>query len=131
MDLIERTWAELGVKGIRPLRRTLFVRTVPPATMTMSGRLWLPPKQIGFYGVLPHLRIVKGTVLAAGKDCSSKPGDYVCFQRLHFARWEPVQERDAYVGWIDESQLVGSVLDEEHPPPCPEGEGYREMAQWI
>jgi co-chaperonin GroES (HSP10) len=104
-ELIERTWVDIGCR-VRALGRTMFVRTERPEQKTASGLLWLPPKQASFFGPLPHMRVVIGTVLSSGPKCSVKAGDRVCFQRLHFARWKDLGE-DRYVGWIDENQLLG------------------------
>lgn len=111
MDSIQSTLQELGVKTLRPLRRTIFIKTLPPPQKTDSGLLWLPPSLSSFYGEMPHLRILKGEVLAVGPTCTVKVGETVAFQRLHFARWTSLSVADTYVGWIDETHLVGYPLD--------------------
>jgi hypothetical protein len=123
--LIAETWDVLGVKGVRPLGRTLFVRTEAPPQKTESGLLWLPPKVASFYGGLPHQRLVIATVLSAGPKAFVQAGDRVCFMRLHFARWHGLGE-DQYVGWIDESQIFGYyegriARDEPCAQPQPQG----------
>lgn len=108
MDVIEKTWEELGRRVKDALGRTVFVRTDAPTDKTDSGVLWLPPKQQGFYGglpTLPHKRIVKGTVLVSGPDAEVQPGDRICFQRLDFA-WLWKLKDGAYVGYIDEMQIA-------------------------
>jgi len=107
MDLAGRTWKELGIKRVRPLRRMLFVRTEPFENKTASGLLFLPGRLHGFFGGLPHMRNVFGTVVSAGPDCTVKIGERIMFVRLHFAHWKPLLEEGAYIGWIDETQVVG------------------------
>lgn len=108
MDIVEETWNEIG-RRVRPLKRAVFVRTIPPPVKTESGLIWLPPKVTSFSHGLPHVRVVNAIVLSAGPSCTVKPGELICFQRLHFARWLPLRESECFVGWIDESQLVGYV----------------------
>jgi len=130
MDLIERTWHELGVRSVRVTkRRLLIVRTAKATTMTASGLLWLPTKLHGFYGELPHKRVVKGTVLASGPGALVPVGSYVAFARLHFARWQELEEPDTFVGWIDEGDLIGFVEDEVHPALAPSKRGQKEVAR--
>jgi co-chaperonin GroES (HSP10) len=106
MGIAEQTLAELGLKEIRPLRRMLFVRTEPFDNKS-SGGIYLPGKLHGFFGGLPHMRNVFGTVVAAGPKCEVRVGDRIVFQRLHFAHWKPLREEGAYLGWIDETQVIG------------------------
>jgi hypothetical protein len=108
-----------GVKAIKPLRKMLFVITDAPPQKTASGLLFLPPKISSFYGELPHIRLVTGTVIAAGPKATTTVGARVIFQRLHFARWQKFSKADepeVYVGWIDEDSLVGYPEDENGVP---------------
>lgn len=106
-DVVERTWDEVGYR-VRAMHRNVFVRTDPPEQKV--GLLWLPPKLQGFHGDLPHLRVVKATVLAAGPKTELKPGDRICFQRLHFA-WLKKLGGEVMFGWIDQVQVLGYALD--------------------
>jgi len=115
-ELIERTMSELECKALHPLRWMVFVRTCPLPVKTDSGLLWLPPSQTQMYPSLkvemPHERILKGVVLAAGpKAPAAKPGDMVLFKRLHFAYWKKMAD-GTYVGWIDYNQLIGFPEDD-------------------
>lgn len=117
MDLASKTLAELNLKSIRPLGRMLFVRTEPFENKTPSGLLYLPGKLHGFFGGLPHMRNVFGTVVAAGPKCSVKVMERIMFIRLHFAHWKPMMEEGAFLGWIDESQVIGyPLMDSEDVP---------------
>jgi len=114
MDLVERTWEELGYK-IQATGWKVWVRTKPHPRK--YGHIWLPPKAGSFHGDLPHLRTVYATVLSAGPKgvaATLKPGDVVAFKRLEFAWWvklEP-QETDRYggdeeyVGYLDANHVV-------------------------
>lgn len=110
MDQVTEVFDKLGVRGVRPLRRTLIVRTNPLPQKTESGLIWLPSRSTSFYGGLPHMVLITALVLAAGPKCTVKVGETVIFQRLHFTRWVPYTT-DTFVGWIDESQLVGYPQD--------------------
>lgn len=114
-ELIERTMQELEVKALHPLRWMVFVRTCPLEQKTESGLLWLPPSASTMYPSmtteLPHLRVVRAVVLAAGpKAYSAKRGDMVLFKRLHFAYWKKMAD-GTYVGWIDYNDLIGFAED--------------------
>jgi len=103
-DLIEKTWAEIGYK-IHPLRNLVMVRTDP--IPDKIGSIYLPPKLQTFYGELPHLQLITATILSAGKDVKGvKVGDRVAFTRLHFARFQNMQD-GTKVGWMPEDQLAG------------------------
>jgi len=104
-EKIKKTFEDIGVKGFRALRRTILCRTEPVAQKTEGG-IWLPPKAAAFYGEMPHIKYIEGLILASGPQCEVKPGERIIFQRLHFARWKALPG-DVYVGWIDESQIVG------------------------
>lgn len=106
MGIAEQTLAELGLASIRPLRNMLFVRSEPFTNKTPGG-LYLPGKLHGFFGGLPHMRNVYGTVIAAGPKCQVLVGERILFMRLHFAHWKPLMEEGAYLGWIDENQVIG------------------------
>lgn len=125
MDLIERTWEEIGCK-IRATGYKMWVRTKPHARKT-GGGIWLPPKLQSFHGdSAAHLIIVHATVLSSGPvgvAAEFKPGDTVAFQRLHFGyMWklkpdpelEDVWGHDEqYVGWIDANQVLWHVDEDE------------------
>jgi len=110
MDVVERTWDELGYR-IRPLKYWVFVRTEPPYRRTEGG-VWLPHKQVDFYGGLPHKRVVKGVVCAVGPTATVKVGERVCFQRLHFASRQRMAD-GTHFGWIDCNQLLGYPEDDD------------------
>lgn len=114
MDLIERTWDELGFR-IQATGWKVWVRTRPHPRKI--GSLWLPPQQASFYGDLPHLRTVYATVLSAGQlgpARALKPGDVIAFQRLHFAwvkKLEPTTRDEygadeEYVGYLNAPDVV-------------------------
>lgn len=103
LEIVDRTWAEVGCR-VRPLKRMVFVRTLPMATKV--GLIYLPPKMTSFHGELPHQITIRSMVLSSGPKCTVKPGDMVCFTRLHFAWWKKLED-GCMVGWIDESQLTG------------------------
>ena len=107
MNLAEQTLSELGLSEIRPLRNMVFVRSEPFTNMTPSGLLYLPGKLHGFFGGLPHMRTVYGTAVAVGPKCSIQVGERIMFMRLHFAHWKPLMEEGAYLGWIEENQVIG------------------------
>ena len=113
--IIDRTFAEIGIKSFRALKRTVLIRTERPECRV--GLIIIPESSGTFYEGMPHLRMHVGTVLAAGPKhlTDVEPGDRVCFQRLHFARWIALGE-DQYVGWIDSAQLVGHVEPENKDP---------------
>lgn len=110
MDVVERTWTEVGYR-VRPLHRNVFVRTDPPEQKV--GSLWLPPKLQSFHGDLPHMRIISATVLIAGPKTEVKPGERICFQRLHFA-WLKKLEDGGMFGWIDQVQVLGYPAEDAH-----------------
>jgi len=114
MDIVERTWAELGFR-LKATGWKVWVRTLPHPRKI--GSLWLPPKAASFYGELPHLRTVYAVVLSAGPRGVAqelKPGDVIAFKRLHFAwirKLEPtnVDEYGAdeeYLGYVDANDVV-------------------------
>lgn len=103
MELVERTWAEVGYR-IRPLRFLVFVRTEPPEKKV--GSLFLIDKDASFYGGLPHQRLVRATVLSAGPAANVKVGERVCFTRLHFARYKTLED-GTHVGWISSNEIAG------------------------
>lgn len=114
MDLIERTWDELGFR-VRATGWKVWVRTRPHPRKWAS--LWLPPKAASFYGDLPHLRTVYATVLTAGPRGMArtlKPGDVIAFQRLHFAwmnKLEPTTRDEygadeEYVGYVNAEDVL-------------------------
>lgn len=106
-DLVEQTWAEVGCR-VRPLKRWVFVRTLPVATHI--GSIALPPKLASFHGELPHMKTIHALVLSVGPKATVKKGDVVCFTRLQFAWWKKLDDR-CMVGWIDENDLTGYFVD--------------------
>jgi len=126
MDLIERTWDEIGCK-VKAIGYKLWVRTKPYERKTEGGVIWLPPKLQSFHGdSAAHLIIIHATVLSAGPigvAADFKPGDTVAFQRLHFGYvWklkpDPTRQDvwghdEQFVGWIDANQVLGYVDEEE------------------
>ena len=105
-DLARRTFTEIGIKGFRPLRDLVIVRTNPMPQKT--GSIYLPPKLQTFYGELPHMQPITGIVLVAGPKAIVKPGDQVAFMRLYWATWDRLED-GTYVGWIQEPNLIGHV----------------------
>jgi hypothetical protein len=117
-DLIKKTFEELEVKALHPLRWMVFVRTLPLEQKTESGKLWLPPSCTDMYPSmyveLPHLRIVRAIVLAAGpKAYAANPGDTILFKRLHFAYWKKMAD-GTYVGWLDYNDVIGFDAEDPH-----------------
>jgi|WetSurMetagenome_2_1015567.scaffolds.fasta_scaffold07491_2 hypothetical protein len=115
LDLVERTWAELGFR-IQAPRFLVWVRTLP--VEQKRGLIWLPPKMASFYGELPHLRTVRAVVLSAGPRGlakSLKPGDVIAFSRGVFSRFfqmQPTQvtasgASEEFVGVIDSNDIFG------------------------
>lgn len=103
MDVVEKTWAEVGCK-IRPLRNTVFLRTLP--LETKIGSILLPPKLTQFHGELPHQKTIRAIVVAVGPKTQVKTGDQVCFTRMQFAWWKKLDD-GCMLGWIDENQITG------------------------
>ena len=103
LGLVEATWDEIGCR-IRPLRKMVFVRTLPLEEKV--GSLYLPVKMTKFHGELPHMKTIRGVVLAVGPKATVKSGEQVCFTRLQFAWWKKLNN-GCMVGWIDENQLTG------------------------
>ena len=95
---------------MRPMRGLVAVVTDLPATKV--GSIFLPVKLTGFYGELPHLVLVRATVLSVGPQVTNlKPGDRVAFPRTYFTRWKQL-EPDVMVGWIEVSNISGKFFDE-------------------
>ena len=94
-------------KRLEAFGPTLIVRTDIPTARTAGG-LFLTARESHLYTGMPHAKVVKATVLAAGERATLKPGDRVCFQRLHFAWLYPLQDR-SYVGKIDENHLLMQI----------------------
>jgi len=114
MDVVERTWKELGYR-VEATGYRVWVRTMPHPRK--HGSIWLPPKAASFHGELPHLRTVYAVVLSAGPKgpaAELKPGDIIGFKRLEFAWWaklEPTQVDEyggdeEFVGYIDSNHIV-------------------------
>lgn len=105
LERVEETWKEMG-KKIQVLRSVVLVRTYPLPEKT-SGGIILSEKMRSFYGELPHVQLISGTVLSSGPKAVSEVGDKVCFQRLFFAKLEVLADK-TIVGWIaDERNLIG------------------------
>lgn len=135
MDIVERTWEEIGCK-IKPVGYRMWVRTKPHVRKTEGG-LWLPPKLQKFHGELPHLVTVHATVLCSGPKGVAKefkPGDVVAFKRLHFGfQWklEPSPEHqdvwgwdEEYVGFIDANEILWKVIEDEEDRQEGDGDPY-------
>jgi len=128
MERVEETWKEIGCR-VRPLRKTIMVRTEPLPTKSAGGII-LPGKLTTFYGELPHMQIIVATVLSSGRDAILETGDRIAFTRLFFARWMQLQDR-TLIGWIaNEENVLGYAEGENtyvpikptpgsNPPPPP------------
>jgi len=113
-DVVERTWAEVGCR-VRPLRRMVFLRTLP--LEQKIGSILLPPKLTSFHGELPHMKTIQAIVVAVGPKATVKPGDHVCFTRLQFAWWKKLEDKCMF-GWIDENDITGHVLSDTEAAAC-------------
>lgn len=121
LDLVERTWEELGYR-VRATGWKTWVRTMPHPRKI--GSIWLPPKLQSFHGELPHLVTVHAVVLSSGPlglAADFKPGDRIAFKRLHFGYWQKLEAAnkdewggdEQYVGWVDANQVLGFWEDED------------------
>lgn len=108
LDVVEATWAEVECR-IRPLRRMVFLRTLP--LETMIGSIHLPAKMVSFHGELPHMKTIYAIVCSAGPDTTVKIGDKVCFTRLQFAWYKKLEDK-CMLGWIDENDITGTILED-------------------
>lgn len=105
MDIIKKTFDEMGIPGFRPLRSVVLVRANPVPKKT--GEIFLPEKLASFFGELPHMQPITATVLAAGPKATVKPGEMIAFMRLHFSWWMKLED-GSYVGWLqDETHVIG------------------------
>ena len=111
---IADTYQEIGMKSMRPTRDRLLVRTFARPTHSEGGIIYLKP---GFYEGKANETVLKGIVIAAGKNCLAEPGDFVLMQRLHFGSvWKLDRpNKGSHVGWIYEVYLVGYLADTTHP----------------
>lgn len=101
---VDKVWQKLGFR-IQATKGRLFVVTDLPAKKV--GSLYLPMKATTFYGDLPHLVMVRATVLSAGtKAHGLNVGDRVTFPRTYFIRWREL-EPDVMLGWVEKSQVSG------------------------
>lgn len=108
MDHVEQTWRELGYM-VRPLYAKVFVRTETPPEKI--GLIYMPPKEADFYGGLGHQKLVTAIVLSTGPMAKLvKPGERVCFARLHFGHIAKLSDK-TFVGWIEQEQLAGYPED--------------------
>lgn len=110
-QVVEAVLAELG-KEYEPMPQRVLVRTDPPLRVSPGGIL-LTDKESNLWFGQGHNRVVKATVIAAGKKTSYLPGERICFQRLHFA-WLQLLKDGTYFGCIANHQVVG-YIDEELP----------------
>lgn len=108
-NIVEATFAELGVPGMRVLGDRLFVRTHPIETK-YNGLIYIPQKHQDFFGLLPNKHQVYATVIAAGPKTVFKPGESCAFIRLHFT-WYQKMEDSTYTGWVNEANLLGKAED--------------------
>ncbi len=105
LERVEETWKEVGCR-VKPLRKTIMVRTEPLPTRSAGG-VELPPKLATFYGELPHMQIILATVLSSGRQAILEAGDRIAFTRLFFARWLKMED-GTMVGWIaNEENVIG------------------------
>jgi hypothetical protein len=106
----EAVWQKLGIH-VQAMGSRVFVVTDLPATKV--GSLYLPVKATTFYGGLPHLVLVRATVLSVGPLVQGVAvGDRVTFPRTYFARWKPI-ETDVMLGWVDVSQVAGRFTEDD------------------
>jgi len=111
LKLVEQSLSEIGVKSIKPLCRTVFVRTLPLEEISPGGIII--PRAKWFFSGPAHLRMIKGVVLAVGPKCTVSVGNVVVFQRMNFARWMRLDD-GTFAGWLkDENDLIGFSDD-----PC-------------
>lgn len=108
LDVVEATWAEVECR-IRPLRRMVFLRTLP--LETMIGSIHLPAKMVSFHGELPHMKTIYAIVCSVGPDATAKVGDKVCFTRLQFAWYKKLEDK-CMLGWIDENDITGTIEED-------------------
>lgn len=109
MDVVQQTWADLGISGVKALGRSVFVRTDKPEDRV--GMIWLPPSAVDPYKGMPHQKLINATVLSAGpKTNGLVPGNRVTFQRLYFTRWKDMGD-GTLVGWLDVHQLAGVPVE--------------------
>lgn len=100
---IAETWAECGVRSVKPARQTIMVRT--ELLPEYIGRIFIPPHLRGNYTDLPHKVFMWGLVLSTGSECQHiKVGDRVGFSRLFFARWQYMEDK-TLVGWVKEENV--------------------------
>jgi hypothetical protein len=100
----EEVWNRLGQRVGATAGRVFVVTDLPAKKV---GSLFLPLKATTFYGDLPHLVMVRATVLSAGPKAQGlNPGDRVTFPRTYFIRWREL-EPDVMLGWVDVSQVSG------------------------
>lgn len=109
-----------GLVAVQPRKRAVWVVTDQPPKKTESGLLWLPPEMEAFYYFVPHLRLVKATVVGVGPDVPYlngkqvfQVGDRVGFPRTWFARYQFLGE-EMMMGWLD-YEKVGGLLQEALP----------------
>lgn len=103
-------WSRLGHR-VQATAGRVFVVTDLPAKKV--GSLFLPMKATTFYGDLPHLVMVRATVLSAGPKAQGlNPGDRVTFPRTYFIRWREL-EPDVMIGWVSHSQVAGTFTLED------------------
>jgi hypothetical protein len=101
---VKRAFEEAGIKGFRPWRDLLLIRTNPMPVRT--GSIFLPVKMTTFYGELPNLQPVTAIVLSSGPDATLKPGDQIAFLRTNFIRWDYFEDRTV-LGFIEEKHVFG------------------------
>lgn len=109
LDIVAQVKEELE-QEFQPTRRQVFVRTDPMVRATPGGII-LTANEASFYKGPAHAKIIKSTVVAAGPQSEVKPGDRVCFQRLHFARITTLKDGTNF-GAVDENELVGYIIEE-------------------
>lgn len=100
-----------GLATIKPRRRAVWVVTDKPADKTPSGLLWLPPEMTKFYYFVPHLRLVRATVVAVGPDAPwFRVGDRIGFARTWFARFAFLGD-ECMLGFLDATKVAGFLRE--------------------
>lgn len=104
MELIDKTWEELGRK-LECVGSRVLVRT--EAMPEKIGSIYLPPKQSTYYGQLKGNDVTTtGTILNVGPECTEnlQLGDKILFKRLVFAYYEKMKD-NTFVGWVNEKDV--------------------------
>ena len=115
----DEVWSKLGF-SFRPLGSKVCVVTDPPELKV--GSLFLPMSQTSFYSDLPHLKLVRCSVLSVGPKAKGiTPGARITFQRTCFIRLYHL-EPQVLVGLVDASQVYGRFTTDDEEA---------EAASWL